>query len=82
MGIQSHFFFLFVFAMPGIVLCRHISAQYMFVGWDLKHELVRVVRLVSAVFLPSHCPSEVGNVQGILLGIFCNPQFLRWSNKD
>lgn len=34
-----------VFRMPGIVLCRQISAQCMFVGSELKCEAIRIGRL-------------------------------------
>lgn len=42
--------------MPGIVHCRQINAQCMFIALELKQEALPVGRLVSAVFVPSHCP--------------------------
>lgn len=53
---ESCLHFLCIFTMPGIVPCRQINAQCMFIALELKQEALPVGRLVSAVFVPSHCP--------------------------
>lgn len=53
-----------VFSMPGIMLCKQISAEFMRIGLGLKHETMHVGRYVSSVSSHSSFLCKMRNVEG------------------